>query len=340
MTVVGILGGAGAVGRAAARRLADLGELRVGGRSLDRASSVPGGVPVRVDLHDPASLAAFCAGCDAVLNCAGPSYRVLDAVARAAVAAGAHYVDAAGDLPAMSALGAVRDRAAVFSAGLTPGLSGLLPRLLVDRPARRLDVHVGGAAALGEMGALDMLASRGPEFGTPLAAWRDGRAVPGARPLHDVALPGFPGRVHAYPFVSTEAARLAERCDVDELRAHTVYVSENVPRALTAAWAAEGPLDDHVPALVAAAEADLAKTGPYSTLLFQAVPRGGSAPRRLTLRTSDPNALSGAVAALAVRDILAGRVAPGARLAAECLNPATVLDRLRTDPVVTEAELR
>ncbi|GGU91408.1 epimerase [Actinomadura cremea] len=339
MTVVGVLGGAGAVGRAAAGRLADLGDLRIGGRNPGRAADL--GVPVRVDLHDPASLAAFCAGCDVVLNCAGPSYRVLDAVARAALAAGAHYVDAAGDLPAMSALGPVRDRAAVFSAGLTPGLSGLLPRLLADRPLRRLDVHVGGAAALGEMGARDMLASRGPEFGTPLAAWRDGRAVPGAlRPLHRVALPGFAGRVHAYPFLSTEAARLAGRCEVDELRAHTVYVSENVPRALAAAWADGGPVDRHVPALLAAAEADLAGTRPYSTLLFQAAPRASGPPRRLTLRTSDPNALSGAVAALAVRDVLAGRVPPGAHLAAERLHPAAVLDRLRTDPVVTGAELQ
>ncbi|OLT26609.1 hypothetical protein BJF79_43360 [Actinomadura sp. CNU-125] len=189
------------------------------------------------------------------------------------------------------------------------------------------------------MGARDMLAARGPEFGTPLAAWRDGRAVPGARPLLGVALPGFPGRVHAYPYLSAEAVRLAERCDVDELRAHTVYASENVPRALAAAWAAEGPVDRHVPALLAVAEADLPDTGPYSTLLFQAVPREPGPPRRLTLRTSDPNALSGAVAALAVRDVLAGRVGPGAGLAADRLDPAAVLDRLRTDPAVTAAEL-
>lgn len=343
MTVVGLLGGAGAVGRAAAERLAGVGELRVGGRNPDRAAAVPGGVPVRVDLHDPAGLAAFCAGCDVVLNCAGPSHLVLDGVARAALAAGAHYVDAAGDLPALRALGPVRDRAAVFSAGLTPGLSGLLPRLLADPAPRRLDVHVGGAAALGEMGARDMLAAHGPEFGTPLAVWRDGRAVPGARPLHGVALPGFPGRVHAYPFVSAEAARLAEACGVDELRAHTVYASENVPRALAAAWADgspdEGPADRHVSALIAAAEADLARTAPYSTLLFQTVPRGTGAPRRLTLRTSDPNALSGAVAALAVRDVLAGRIPPGAHLAADRLDPAAVLDRLRADPAVTAADL-
>ncbi|MEU7991300.1 saccharopine dehydrogenase NADP-binding domain-containing protein [Streptosporangium canum] len=143
--VIAVLGCYGAVGGSVVRRLreAGAGPLRLGGRDLDRvraligtgtggpagAEAAPGGavtgtaVPdvggmearagadeaVAVDLRDAAALAAFCEGCHVVVNCAGPSSRILDTVARAALAAGAHYVDVAGDA-------AVRDRLA--AAGL------------------------------------------------------------------------------------------------------------------------------------------------------------------------------------------------------------------------------
>lgn len=359
MTVIGVLGGSGAVGRVVVDRLAGhgLGELRVGGRDRDRAAAVcrefprAAAEPVRVDLHDPPSLRAFCTGCDVVVNCAGPSYRVLDAVARVALAAGAHYVDAAGDLAAVDALESgpppeLGERAAVFSAGLMPGLSGLLPRLLATGPLARLDVYVGGAAHIGELSAVDALLTRGPRFGTALAAWRGGRIVPGAlAPLRAVTLPGFRGRVHAWPFLSVETARLAAELGVGELRNYTVYVTEAIPRALAAAWADDGPVERHVPAVVAAADADIAATGPYYTMLFQAVPApgqdaaGAGRPRRLVLQTPDSYALSGVVAAITVGEVLAGRVGPGARPAAECLDAAGVFARLADDPLVTGAEL-
>ncbi|PZG21035.1 saccharopine dehydrogenase NADP-binding domain-containing protein [Nonomuraea aridisoli] len=359
MTVIGVLGGAGTVGRVAVDRLAGygLGELRIGGRDIDRVTAVcratPGAaVPVRVDLRDPDELRAFCTGCRVVVNCAGPSYQVLDTVARAALAAGADYVDAGGDLTAVEALESaappeLAERAAVFSAGVMPGLSGLLPRLLAAGPLARLDGYVGGAARISELSAVDVLLTRGPRFGTALAAWRDGRLAPGAlAPLHDVTLPGFAGRVHAWPFLSAEFARLATELDVAEARNYTVYVTDAIPRALAEAWADDGPIERHVAAVVAAAEADLAATGPYYTLLFQAVPAAmpapgqSKAPRRLILRTPDSYALSGVVAAIATREVLDGRVEPGARSAAECLDAAAVFARLSGDPLVTQAEIR
>ncbi|MFB4313927.1 saccharopine dehydrogenase NADP-binding domain-containing protein [Actinomadura sp. 21ATH] len=362
MTRVGVLGGSGTVGRVVVERLAgwEIGPLRVGGRDRDRAaeaceaaSGVPA-EPFRVDLDDDAALRDFCTGCDIVVNCAGPSYRVLDRVARAALAGGAHYVDAAGDLVAIDALtggGAtgldhlgLDRRAAVFSAGLMPGLSGLLPRLLAaDGPLARLDVYVGGAAAIGPLSAVDALLTRGPRFGTALAAWRAGRIVPGAlRPLRSVALPGFRDRVHAWPFLSTEMSRLAAELGVGELRNYTVYVTEAIPEALARAWADdEAALDEHVPAVVTAADTDLAATGPYYAMLFQAVPRDPAPgrPRRVLLRTPDSYALSGAVAALTARELSAGAIPPGAHLACDVLSPSRTLAAMRGDPLVTGVEL-
>lgn len=248
---IGVLGGTGEVGAAAAQRIAAacLGPLRIGGRDHGRAAAVANAVPgpasaVRVDLTDDAELAAFC-HCRVVVNCAGPSYRVLDRVARAALAAGADYVDAAGDAPLhrLLAAGVPTERLVVLSAGASPGLSGLLPRLLTaDGPLRSLDVFAGGPARSTRVAAVDTLLTRGREFGLAGAEWRDGQVREGVLPgLDEVTLPGFPGPVTARPFLSAEAQRLARSADVARLRGHTVFAGARLPDLLAAAWADGSP---------------------------------------------------------------------------------------------------
>lgn len=344
---IGVLGGTGEVGAAAARRIAavGLGPLRIGGRDHGRATVVADAVPgpasaVRVDLTDDADLAAFCHGCRVVVNCAGPSYRVLDRVARAALAAGADYVDAAGDAPLhrLLAAGMPTERSAVLSAGASPGLSGLLPRLLTaDGPLRSLDVFAGGPARSTRVAAVDTLLTRGREFGLAGAEWRDGQVREGVLPgLDEVTLPGFPGPVTARPFLSAEAQRLARSADVARLRAYTVFAGARLPDLLAAVWADGSPVEEFAGALTAAADADVAEHGQRFTLLAAARrPPGRTGPVRLLLTSPDPSALSGAVVALVVAAVLAGRVPPGPAHAADVLDPQVCLTALRADPAVS-----
>src|SRR5919108_258567 len=95
--------------------LVGAGPLRVGGRRLELAHELAGELgngceAAALDLDDDASLARFCDGCRVVLDCTGPSFRVLDRVARAALRAGADYVGAGGDEPAYEALARPRIR--------------------------------------------------------------------------------------------------------------------------------------------------------------------------------------------------------------------------------------
>jgi len=348
---IGLLGATGAVGVAAAQRLAGLGSaLRLGGRDLRRATGVAHALPgpataARVDLTDEASLAAFCRGCRVVVNCAGPSYRVLDRVARAALLAGADYVDAAGDAPVGRLLAAdppAGEQSVVLSAGASPGLTGLLPRLLTtDGPLRHLDVFAGGPARSTHVAAVDTLLTRGREFGLPGAEWRDGRIREGALPgLDAVTLPGFPGPVTARPFLSVESQRLARSADVDRLRAYTVFAGERIPDLLAQAWADGRPVEEYAAALAAAADEEVAEHGQGFTLLAAARrPPGRPGPVRVLLTSPDPSALSGAVVALTVRAVLAGGAPPGVRHAADVLDPHACLTALRADPAVSLLEL-
>ncbi|RBM06856.1 saccharopine dehydrogenase NADP-binding domain-containing protein [Streptomyces sp. PT12] len=348
--LIAVLGGYGAVGATAVRRLAALGHrrLRVGGRSRDRAAAlcaeVPGAQPFPVDAEDPRALREFCVGSQLVVNCAGPSYRLLDTVARAARAVGAHYVDAAGDLPAHRALLAhenpdVGGHTALFSAGVTPGLTGLLPRLIAG-PGDRLDAYVGGAVRITPASAIDILLAQGPDFGEPMASWRHGQVAPRTlAPRRRVQPTGFPEPVDAMPYLTAESARLAAHLGLAELRAHAAYPSDAIPTALALAWADDPRhLPEHAAALTAAASADLRDRTSYYVLAFQARTARGVV-RSLTLRIGDPYHVSGLTAALAAHAVLADRSPPGAHFAADVLDPWQVMEALRGDPLVHSLDL-
>ena len=349
--MIGVLGATGGVGRVATRRIASSRPepLRGGARDPARLRALTEELPAAtvspVDVADPERLVAFCAGCRLVVNCAGPSYRVLGTVARAALAAGAHYVDAAGDRVALHDLDRANPpRCSVFSAGLLPGLSGLLPRLLVGgpQPPARLEVYAGGAVPLTPVSAIDALLTRGPEFGTPFAVWRDGTVVERAlEPVRGARLPGFDGPVHAIPFLSVEAAALGAELRLPELRSYAVYTSTNLPDAFALSWADEETrVEEHAAAVIAAAAADLTEHEPHYVLLVRTESAAGDRLGELWLRTPDPYGLTGAVTALAAVAVLDGAVPPGAHLAADVLDPRAVTDALAADPLVTALELR
>ncbi|MGV9380272.1 saccharopine dehydrogenase NADP-binding domain-containing protein [Nonomuraea sp. NPDC003707] len=339
--MIGVLGGYGAVGGAAARLLAGHPGLRVGGRDGAAArrfvdADLGGhGEAWQVDALDAAELARFCAGCQVVVNCAGPSYLLRDRVARAAFAAGADYVDAAGDAAAFAQADAgAQGRTAVLSAGMLPGLTGLVPRHLAalasPNAGLRLDVYTGGLDRLTPAAAGDFLLAGQEERGAALAAWRDGARVSRAlTPVHDVQLPYFPGPVTAYPYLSAEAERVAGELGLVEARWYNVITGDGVlAAASTAGQAAD---------LTRAAELELAGRTPYYVLLFQLSSPHGT--RTLALRTHDSYALTAAVAAHAAMAVLRGEVAAGLHQADAVLDPARVLADL--EPVakieITEA---
>ncbi|MFF1273058.1 saccharopine dehydrogenase NADP-binding domain-containing protein [Streptomyces marokkonensis] len=351
LAAVGVLGGYGAVGSAVVRRLhrAGVHPLLVAGRDRARAEALIAGLPeggpdvdaLTVDLTDPDSLDGFTAGCRLVVNCAGPSYRVLDSVARAALRGGADYVDAAGDDPVRNLLSArggaerwvTAGRAAVLSAGALPGLSSLLPRALAARATGpvALDAYVGGVAPLTPAAAGDVLLGRGPEHGTPAAAWYEGRMRERAlAPRRGVRLDAFPASVDAVPFLSTEAVRLARAAGIGRVRWYTVFGGGRLAEELAMAWALDGV---ETADLVAAADEDVRRHGAWYGQEFHLWDGATDGPptARLVLRAPDSYELSGFLAAGAALRVLDGTIAPGVYFAADVLDPARVTEELAAD---------
>ncbi|MEH1123251.1 saccharopine dehydrogenase NADP-binding domain-containing protein [Micromonospora sp. CPCC 206061] len=340
--MIGVVGATGAVGAAAVRQLAAWGyPVRAGGRSrvrLERLAAAAGPeLAVRpVDVEDPAGLADFCAGCQAVVNCAGPSVVVLDRVARAAAAAGADYVDAAGDerlATMLRAAPASAPGACVLSAGMTPGLSGLLPRYLAGEgfdQVHRLIAHHGGRDRFTPAGAADYLAEVDGGGGEPGGVWRDGAVLPRALAAEAGArLPFFPEPAAVRPYLAPETVRLARDLRLAEARWYNVFAGERTLDALERARSLADPARA-VAELVRAAELDVFGRAPYQIFVLELAGAQGGAPvtRTLVVRGGEASTLTGVTAAMAAAAVVAGECPPGVHYAAEVLDAAAAVRRL------------
>ncbi|KIQ13112.1 saccharopine dehydrogenase [Pseudomonas simiae] len=347
--MIGVLGASGDVGLASAQALLSLGlhNLRLGGRDAHTGARCLARLHQQwpdarlqwtaVDFNDTPALARFARGCDVLLNCAGPSWRVADRAAQAALKADAHYVDAAGDIHLDPALW--RGRSAVLGAGLQPGLTGLLPRWLAAQGFTRvqgLTSYFGLRDQFTAVAADDFLQGAVDGSSEPLAAWHNGRCSRALRRRRDVLLPCFPGPVHVLPYLNEEGERLARDLHLETGQWFNVITDGHVLNALDQAH--NLPRAEAVQRLCTASQLDLSGQPPFVTLLLQldGLCDGQACTRSLVLSGAGNAALTGAMAAITVVSVLEGEIRPGCHHAAHALPPAASLERLqRTSSIRT-----
>lgn len=360
--MIGVLGASGSVGQGAVEHLHRLGvgPLRLGARRLGPVRRLSAGLPgadietVPVDVRDAAALASFCAGTTLVVNCAGPTYELKETVAAAALAAGAHCVDVAGDDPVHEALTAgtsIGDRTVLLSAGTLPGLSSLLPRWLAATEFDSVDsltAWVGGVEHCSPVVAVDMMLSLrsggagGAAYGEANAAWRGGGVRSRAlRPAEDATVPQFTGSVAVQPFLSAETRRLARALrlrDVDWLNVYPGPQVRTLLSALPAAASHGADEADLARRMIRAAELDLTGREPYYQMVFamSGSRDGVRTERTALLRVASSYRLTGLVGALAAVAVLDGDVPPGVHFAADVLSPSATVTALRAagEPLV------
>ncbi|WP_409285746.1 saccharopine dehydrogenase NADP-binding domain-containing protein [Pseudomonas protegens] len=341
--VIGLVGAYGSVGRQVAQLLGPRVGLRLGGRDRQRAEQLNQQLGARgevrvLGLWQPQSLADFCAGCALVINCAGPSYRILDRVARAALAAGADYLDVGGDDPLHERLsGQVpAGRRVLLSAGMLPGLSGLFPRLLAQS-FQRVDAmrcYAGGLGRLSATAAEDFLLSLGNGFGQAQCGWCEGRVVrstaSAGQALQRDWLPA--AGVQAYPYLSTEQQRLFADVAVRQGQGFNLFEGAQLPAALQRVQgsAPEARISaQNIAALVQASALDVAGRRPYQLLAVEidGLRDGREQQASAWLRALDGSRLTGSVAAFCA--LHWAHLPEGLHYAAQVLDPAACLEQLQ-----------
>lgn len=336
--LIAIVGATGDVGQATVRALLALGldRLRLGGRDAVQGARCLAqwpAVPLHwqtVDVNNASSLSRFAAGCDLLINCAGPAWRVAHRCARAALEAGAHYVDAAETLNPPSGWNL---RCALSGAGLQPGLTGLLPRWLAGQGFVRVSgliSYFGLRDQFTQVAADDFLHGATDGSSEPLAAWHNGRSSRALTRQRDITLPGFPGTVQVLPYLNDEGERLARQLHLETGHWFNVITDGHVLKALDLAHAL--PRDEAARRLREASLLDLVGQAPFVRLWVQLDGDGDGRPmtRSVLLSGTGNAALTGAMVAAAALSVLEGEIPSGWHHADQVLPPAATLERLQT----------
>jgi NAD(P)-dependent dehydrogenase (short-subunit alcohol dehydrogenase family) len=346
--VIGVVGGYGDVGAPACRRLAAAGfRVRIGGRNGAAARELADALGAdhrRVDWTDPSTVEDFAAGCEVLLNCSGPSYLIGDRLARAAIRVGADYVDAAGDDSLHGVLDhtqlAASGRTAVLSAGLRPGLTGIVPHALtVGFETAELTVSFGLRDRFTATAAADYLHVLREGATRPLAAWRDG-PCDGVLTRYTAAdLPFFPGEATVTPLLSPEDERVARTLGLRRGEWYSVVGGAHVREAFDRVHALG--TEAAVEMLCRASRLDLSGRAPAVTIVVRTQGSLAGVPAcETTVVSGAGNAeVTGAVAAYTVLAVVRAEVPPGLHYAADALDPVRALEWLQADGVIRAQHL-
>jgi len=281
MKSVLLLGSTGAVGASCLDVLArcDDVSLVIGGRDEARLREAASGIQADVqiaplDVADTSAVTGAVTHCDVVINCAGPSQRFSAQVARAAIAAGVPYVDPGGDRALLDRLTAAGTGVpVVLQAGVQPGLSGLLLRVLALHRPDKIDgvtMWCGGLQHLTPASVLEYVASLQDTDSHPGASLCDGVI---RRVSHDecklAPTQYFPDSVTVRPHLDPEIVAVAAYLGIGNLCWLNVFDGMHTTRAMQLLAVggerprSQGELGD----VLAAAKLDLFGRQPYFSIV-------------------------------------------------------------------------
>lgn len=282
----------------------------------------------RIAKH-PAASGAVAGGSAVLLNAIGPSASMSIPLAAAALCAGFHVVDPGGSDRVIGGVdGSARAgaRAALFGAGVQPGLTGMMMGravLLAGNPAEsRVTILVGGRQRLTRSTLDEYLSSLSADGGWPGAIWRGGRVLCG-HGSSEVAIPGYvpPKGATVSVHLDEEYAHRAGALGVGELRAANLMDAPQTVSAMRR-WVA-GEMTADVVAEVSAQEvaqtaSDAAGKTPWFGIDVHVIGATGLEVCA-RFRCEDSYAASGMAAAQAARAVVGrgtiGAIAPGAHWA-------------------------
>lgn len=223
--MIGILGMQSSMGRQVVRLLTQWGvsSVRGGSRRIPPVD-LPAGVSWQtVDIADPDSLQRFVAGCELLINCAGPSHTTTPRVLATALREGVHLIDAGGASCQDLVVPQWRENIVLLDAGAVPGLSGWLPRWLAQDFSRvdSLQVWLGILDRFTPSGAEDFLA------GVPI-----GICPQNPEPLAQQDLPFFPRPVQVMPWQDNETQWVSAELGVSNSRWFSVRDGQALPAVM------------------------------------------------------------------------------------------------------------
>jgi saccharopine dehydrogenase (NAD+, L-lysine-forming) len=227
---IGVIGATGKAGRGVIDILGKETEhfIVLGGRKeevLDQlARTLNGQVKVMyVDVYEEKTLLSFCEECDALINCAGPSSKILGRIAKACIEKNCLYVDTSGDKAMYQKIkqeiNKKEDALCVLSAGIYPGLTEIFADYIAKQydSIHTLKEYFRGNSELSFNAAYDLVSSMENKEGAGMSYCKQGvvtkLTLDSSSSKH---LPNSTEAVMILPLISEEFLQIVKTNQIEE----------------------------------------------------------------------------------------------------------------------------
>lgn len=241
--VIGILGHRGLVGKDAENilRKTDKYQLRLGSRlSNEEINPSYKNEDIsyhQVDVYNHYQLERFTDPCDLVINCTGPSSKILSTVAEVCIDKNIIYLNPSGDKEMVKKIVEYQEKKqvsspCVFSAGIYPGLTEIFLDYISSNFFEKIftvKVFFSGIGSFSRNGAYDIISSIENDEGVGMAFCKNGRIEKinggfGER----ILLPEPIGQVNTIPLVSDEFLKVARQHQLHEAYFYNTFTNSNL----------------------------------------------------------------------------------------------------------------
>lgn len=356
MNKIGILGCGGKIGEKAATILLEKGYTVLGGQR-----SEPEGLLQwdnfrweKVDIFNTYQLSHFCNQCTIILNCVGPSGKIKDTVAIAAINAKASYIDAFGDKFVEEGLiekGLDCSGKVIVSAGSYPGFSGILTMILGRKYFDKVEsvLIYSGERGKGSRGAIeDVLISSIKGFGKARASIIDGKLSIDTRqqPLKKY-FPNINSNVYLQKYLHNEIMRIALNLQIKNVAWYNIIENEMILEAISK-WCkilvinnTDAMLNTAVNELIKVEEKQNSNNTSWFTLIVELEgTKNGNFLRKKCIVTADNSyGISATIAAMATEYALLNSLPQKIFWAYEILSDESIIDVMLKKRIIKKIEI-
>ena len=242
-TLIGVIGSSGFIGRKLCEQLIKKYNVRGGQRSPRYADANLSTNRISwqyVDVFDEMSLESFCSGCDIVINCAGPTYKIGDRIAVVANRNGSDYVDifGGGYLEYQLYKECIEGKNyKIFAAGSMPGFSGIALKWLISKfdIIQKIKVYEGSFEKSGISACEDIILSSVKNFGLKDTYVEDMKYIRKGLEQESVLIPGVPEPVYCQYYLTQEIQHLQKKYSIPNIKVYHMNSNQKLADMLSQA---------------------------------------------------------------------------------------------------------
>lgn len=348
---IGVIGYSGVIGKMVIEYLYPNYKIRGGCRHLINCNyNIE---QLQIDIGEKKSIEKFCTGCDLIINCAGPSFLIKDAIVQCAADKKIPYIDAFGANLLEERIKRTeidKKTVSVISAGVFPGLSGILLKWLSEKYDELQIVagYAGGQEHCSWSATMDLLLSTKYDFGISNAEYCEGKVIRNSNGNNiSTELPGISQKVYLQKFLSSETIRIAKQIKAQSVTWYTVLSNKDIFAKLAEAYSGiihEQDMDkiSNIASELSGISSMFADGGKrwYSIIIeTSGIIAGEFLKKRLVVQSRNSSMISGMVIGKSAEKILKNNYKPGIYWADEILEGDEILEELHKHGIIENYQL-